>query len=58
MTSAHSSPTSVEEWADREALDVHFATPHFKHVAAVFDEILVEPFGATMLTQAPTSMTG
>ncbi len=41
----------IEEWASDDALQVHFATPHFKHVSQVLDEILVEPFGATMLTR-------
>jgi quinol monooxygenase YgiN len=43
----------IEQWRGRDALEVHFATPHFRHVAKVLDEILVEPFGATMLTELP-----
>ncbi|WP_280387394.1 putative quinol monooxygenase [Nocardia wallacei] len=33
----------VEEWSDARALEAHFTTPHFRHVAQVFDEILAEP---------------
>jgi quinol monooxygenase YgiN len=41
----------IEEWTGREALAEHFATPHFKRVADVLDEILVEPFAATTFTR-------
>jgi hypothetical protein len=41
----------IEEWTGEEALEEHFATPHFKRVAEVLDEILVEPFAATTLTR-------
>ncbi|WP_240760219.1 putative quinol monooxygenase [Phytoactinopolyspora endophytica] len=34
----------IETWASSEALKEHFATPHFKGVAAVLDDILAEPF--------------
>jgi quinol monooxygenase YgiN len=40
----------VEEWRGPAALQTHFGTPHFQHVAQVLDEILVEPFMMTMLT--------
>jgi quinol monooxygenase YgiN len=41
----------IEEWTGEDALEEHFATPHFKHVAEALDEILVEPFAATTLTR-------
>ena len=41
----------IEEWAGDEALKEHFATPHFKRVVEVLDEILVEPFAATTFTR-------
>jgi quinol monooxygenase YgiN len=31
-----------EAWADRAALDRHFATPQFQALGAAFDKILVE----------------
>ncbi|MET0454489.1 MAG: putative quinol monooxygenase [Mycobacterium sp.] len=34
----------LEEWVDEEALEHHFATPYFKDVAALFDDLLAEPF--------------
>ncbi len=34
----------LEEWDDEAALQFHFSTPHFGHVAEVFEEILAEPF--------------
>jgi quinol monooxygenase YgiN len=42
----------IEEWAEEEALVQHFATPHFKRVSEVLDEILVEPFAATTLARS------
>ncbi|MFI1918446.1 putative quinol monooxygenase [Nocardia sp. NPDC020380] len=33
----------VEEWTSAEALEEHFRTPHFEHVAGVLDGILGEP---------------
>ncbi len=45
----------VERWIDDAALAVHFQTPHFKHVAAVLDEILAEPFTLTRLTPVAAS---
>ncbi|GAA2262926.1 MULTISPECIES: putative quinol monooxygenase [Kitasatospora] len=33
----------LEEWRDEEALQEHFATPHFQHASEVMDEVLVEP---------------
>ncbi|WP_253777200.1 putative quinol monooxygenase [Goodfellowiella coeruleoviolacea] len=43
----------VEEWVDSAALDHHFSLPHFKHVAAVLEEILAEPFTLRRLTDVP-----
>ncbi|MBL1099476.1 putative quinol monooxygenase [Streptomyces coffeae] len=43
----------IEEWADSEALEHHFSLPHFKHVAAVLEEILAEPFTLRRLTDIP-----
>ncbi|RDI49738.1 putative quinol monooxygenase [Nocardia mexicana] len=40
----------VEEWTDAAALEAHFTTQHFKHVAEVFDEILAEPLAIHRLT--------
>ncbi|WP_433256063.1 putative quinol monooxygenase [Streptosporangium sp. CA-135522] len=40
----------VEEWADQAALDLHFTTPHFKHVVDVLDELLAAPFQIRYLT--------
>ncbi|APA97544.1 putative quinol monooxygenase [Nocardia seriolae] len=33
----------VEEWKDADALEQHFATDHFRRIAAVLDEIVAEP---------------
>ncbi|MFB7724166.1 putative quinol monooxygenase [Nocardia sp. NPDC056100] len=33
----------VEEWTGAEALEEHFTTPHFRHIAGVLDGILAEP---------------
>ncbi|MEV5573395.1 putative quinol monooxygenase [Spirillospora sp. NPDC052269] len=33
----------VEEWTGQDALDEHFATPHFEHAVKVFEGILAEP---------------
>ncbi len=44
----------VEEWADAEALEKHFATEHFIHAARVLEAILAEPMTVTRLT-APTT---
>jgi quinol monooxygenase YgiN len=41
----------IEEWTSEDALEEHFATPHFNRVAEVLGEILVEPFTATTLTR-------
>ena len=35
--------TVVEEWADAESLEAHFATDHFTAVAARAEELLTEP---------------
>ena len=35
--------TVVEEWADAESLEAHFATDHFTAVAARAEEMLSEP---------------
>lgn len=42
----------IEEWTGAEALEHHFTLPHFKHIAAVLDEILAEPFTMRRLTDA------
>ncbi|GGR31904.1 putative quinol monooxygenase [Streptomyces netropsis] len=44
----------LEEWVSSEALEYHFALPHFQHVARVLDEILAEPFTLRRLTDIPT----
>jgi len=33
---------AVEEWADREALDLHFATPHLQEFATTLGELVSE----------------
>ncbi|MFF0498019.1 putative quinol monooxygenase [Nocardia aobensis] len=33
----------VERWTGPDALEAHFATPHFGHIAEVLDRILAEP---------------
>ncbi|MEU6583738.1 putative quinol monooxygenase [Nocardia sp. NPDC046763] len=33
----------VEEWRDADALEKHFATDHFQHVAGVLEGIVAEP---------------
>ena len=43
----------VEEWTGRAALEFHFTTPHFHHVATVLEDLLVRPFVIRHLTQAP-----
>ncbi|KAB7834125.1 putative quinol monooxygenase [Streptomyces mobaraensis] len=43
----------VEQWTSQEALDEHFATPHFRHVVEVLDEILAEPLTVRRLVPAP-----
>ena len=35
--------TFVEEWASAEALNEHFATPHFKALAGRVEELLTGP---------------
>jgi quinol monooxygenase YgiN len=45
----------LEEWVDDAALEFHFQTPHFKEVAQILDQILIEPFTLRRLTQAPTA---
>jgi quinol monooxygenase YgiN len=45
----------VERWVDRAALDDHFATPHFKRVAAMLDETLAEPFELSELRAEATT---
>ncbi|MGK4585000.1 putative quinol monooxygenase [Kitasatospora sp. HPMI-4] len=44
----------LEEWRDEEALQEHFATPHYRHAKAVLDEILAEP--AVLRRLAPTEV--
>lgn len=34
---------AVEEWADREALDVHFAQPHLQKFGAELLDLITEP---------------
>ncbi|MGK5639198.1 putative quinol monooxygenase [Streptomyces sp. URMC 126] len=43
----------VEQWTDEQALAEHFATPHFRHVAEVLEEILAEPLTVHRLVPAP-----
>ncbi|GAB2556193.1 putative quinol monooxygenase [Nocardia heshunensis] len=33
----------VEEWQDADALEKHFTTEHFQHIAGVLEGILAEP---------------
>ncbi|MFD4460938.1 putative quinol monooxygenase [Nocardia sp. NPDC058480] len=33
----------IEQWTGPDALDAHFATPHFRHVSAVLELVLAEP---------------
>ncbi|MFD8146667.1 putative quinol monooxygenase [Streptomyces sp. NPDC059708] len=40
----------VEEWAGPEALEFHFTTPHFRHVASLFDDLLTRPVSIRHLT--------
>ncbi|MFB7668279.1 putative quinol monooxygenase [Kitasatospora sp. NPDC056138] len=40
----------IEEWQDEEALQEHFATPHFRHASEVLDTILAEPLALRRLT--------
>jgi quinol monooxygenase YgiN len=57
VTGRWSTPTSraqwssSKEWTGEDALEEHFGTAHFKRVAEVLDEILVEPFAATKLAR-------
>jgi (4S)-4-hydroxy-5-phosphonooxypentane-2,3-dione isomerase len=43
----------VEEWSSEAALEEHFATPHFRKVAAALEEILERPFTLSRLTRHP-----
>jgi quinol monooxygenase YgiN len=43
----------VETWRDQAALDYHFDTPHFRHIADQLNDILVEPFAALKLRPWP-----
>lgn len=45
----------IEEWTDKEALDLHFTTPHFEHVAGVLGTLLVKPFTIRHLVAPETS---
>lgn len=36
-----------EEWTSAEALQLHFETPHLKHLQSVAEEILAEPTSIT-----------
>ncbi len=40
----------VERWVDRAALEDHFATPHFRAVAAKLETLLTRPFEIEELT--------
>ncbi|WP_433679436.1 putative quinol monooxygenase [Nocardia sp. CA-119907] len=42
----------VEEWTGPDALDEHFATPHFFHVRDVLAQILAEPMVIKRLVAA------
>ncbi|WP_225729453.1 MULTISPECIES: putative quinol monooxygenase [unclassified Nocardia] len=42
----------VEEWTSEAALDEHFATAHFAHVAEVLERILAEPLVLRKLVAA------
>ncbi|MGV9309486.1 putative quinol monooxygenase [Nonomuraea sp. NPDC003727] len=44
----------VEQWANRQALDEHFTTPHLHHARQVLDQILAEPLTIRTLVEAPT----
>jgi quinol monooxygenase YgiN len=44
----------VEEWADESALEAHFRSPHFEHVAEVLDRVLAQPFTLRRLAAVPT----
>jgi quinol monooxygenase YgiN len=41
----------LEEWADADALDAHFRTPHLKALATALQEVLVEPFQLRRFTE-------
>ncbi|NKY31181.1 putative quinol monooxygenase [Nocardia gamkensis] len=41
----------LEEWADADALDAHFRTPHLRALATAFQEVLVEPFQLRRFTE-------
>ena len=41
----------VEEWSGPDALEQHFNTPHFAHVSAALQELLVKPFVLTRLVR-------
>lgn len=45
----------LEQWVDEAALQFHFTTPHFTHIAAALDDILAEPFTLTRLTELAES---
>ncbi|MBW1598638.1 putative quinol monooxygenase [Streptomyces sp. JJ38] len=42
----------IEEWTDRAALERHFGTPHFEHVARQLETLLSRPFTLRHLTEA------
>ncbi|GAA1595673.1 putative quinol monooxygenase [Actinomadura kijaniata] len=42
----------VEEWTGPDALEEHFATPHFRHVRQVLDLVLAEPLTIRRLVTA------
>jgi quinol monooxygenase YgiN len=43
----------VEEWADRAALEQHFASPHFVRVAPRLAELVGEPVAVDELLPSP-----
>ncbi|MCW6004340.1 antibiotic biosynthesis monooxygenase [Micromonospora sp. CPCC 205371] len=43
----------VEHWANRQAFDEHFTTPHLRHAQRVLDRILARPLPLRMLAEAP-----
>jgi quinol monooxygenase YgiN len=45
----------LEEWADEDALQFHFATPYFQAAAAQLAELLSEPFQLRRLSPVDLS---
>ncbi|MFD0377380.1 putative quinol monooxygenase [Streptomyces sp. NPDC127112] len=40
----------IEEWTGPEALEFHFTTPHFRHVAEALTDLLARPLSIRYLT--------